>query len=154
MAPRLVHVKQFRLVRCKTPDSADFEIVCGKGTYVRSVARDMAIDLGTFGFVSDIRRTRVGPFDEKSAILLANLAELGHSAALFKKMLPVETVLDDIPALNLTGPQADRLSNGQKVKVLNIQDGVYCTKSGKCLIALAEAKDGCVKPLRIFHLKQ
>ena len=73
-------------------------------------------------------------------------------SALFEAILPVETVLDDIPALALTGPQADRLSCGQMVRVLNAADGVYCARTAERLVALAEAKDGEIRPLRVFHL--
>ena len=153
LAPRLVQVTRFVLMSCPDPDSSEFEVDCGKGTYVRALARDMATEIGTCGYVACMRRTRVGPFDESAAISLDKLAELGHSSALFEAILPVETVLDDIPALALTGPQADRLSSGQMVRVLNAADGVYCARTAERLVALAEAKDGEIRPLRVFHLR-
>ena len=153
LAPRLVQVTRFVMKSCPDSESAEFEVDCGKGTYVRALARDLAAALGTCGYVARMRRTQVGPFYDTAAISLDNLGELSHSAALFEAILPVETVLDDIPALALTGPQADRLSSGQMVRVLNVADGVYCARSAERLVALTEAKDGEVRPLRVFNLR-
>ena len=153
LAPRLVQVTRFVMTSCPDADSSEFEVDCGKGTYVRALARDLAVALGTLGYVARMRRTRVGPFYDAAAISLDNLAELSHSAALFEAILPVETVLDDIPALALTGPQADRLSSGQMVRVLNVADGVYCARSAERLVALSEARDGEIRPLRVFNLR-
>ena len=153
LAPRQVLVTRFALTSCPDADSSEFEVDCGKGTYVRALARDLAATLGTRGYVARMRRTQVGPFYDPAAISLDKLAELSHSAALFEAILPVETVLDDIPALALTGPQADRLSSGQMVRVLNAADGVYCARSAENFVALAEAKDGEIRPLRVFNLR-
>ena len=153
LAPRLVRVTRFVMISCSDADSSEFEVDCGKGTYVRALARDLAAALGTRGYVARMRRTQVGPFYDTAAISLDKLAELSHSAALFEAILPVETVLDDIPALALTGPQADRLSSGQMVRVLNVADGVYCARSAEHFVALAEAKDGEIRPLRVFNLR-
>ncbi len=153
LAPRLVQVTRFEMTSCPDADSSEFEVDCGKGTYVRALARDLAVALGTRGYVARMRRTQVGPFYDAAAISLDNLAELSHSAALFEAILPVETVLDDIPALALTGPQADRLSSGQMVRVLNVADGVYCARSAERLVALTEARDGEIRPLRVFNLR-
>tara|TARA_Y100001934_G_scaffold248689_1_gene309489 strand:- start:562 stop:1473 length:912 start_codon:yes stop_codon:yes gene_type:complete len=152
LTPRLVQVNRFELTSCPDADHAEFEVDCGKGTYVRALARDLAVSLGTCGHVARMRRTWVGLFREETAISLDNLAELSHSAALFEAIRPVETVLDDIPALALTSQQADRLSSGQMVRVLNAADGIYCARSSERLVALAEAKDGEIRPLRVFHL--
>ena len=152
LTPRQVRVTRFVVTSSPDADSSEFEVDCGKGTYIRALARDLAAALGTRGYVARMRRTQVGPFFEGAAISLDNLAELGHSAALFEAILPVETVLDDIPALALTGPQAERLSSGQMVRVLNVAEGVYCARTAERLVALAEAKDSEIRPLRVFHL--
>ena len=152
LTPRLVQVKRFELISRLDADHSKLEVDCGKGTYVRALARDLAVSLGTCGHVARMRRTWVGPFHEDAAISLDKLAELSHSAALFEAIRPVETVLDDIPALVLTDPQADRLTSGQQVSVLSAADGIYCARSSERLVALAEAKDGELKPLRVFHL--
>ena len=153
LAPRSARITRFVLISRRDSNYSEFEVDCGKGTYVRALARDLAVALGTCGHVARMRRTRVGPFDEDSVFSLDNLAQLGHSAALYEAIFPVETVLDDIPALALTGPQAERLRSGQMVRVSNATDGVYCARSAERLVALAEAKDSEVRPLRVFHLK-
>lgn len=152
LAPRSVRVARFVLVSRLDADRSEFEVDCGKGTYVRALARDLAVALGTRGHVARMRRTRVGPFDEDAAISLDNVAEPGHSVALLEAIHPVETVLDDIPALALTGPQAERLRGGQMVRLPHVEDGVCRARSAESLVALAEARDGEIRPLRVFHL--
>ena len=95
--------------------SATFRSVCGKGTYVRSLARDMARKLGTYGYVSLLIREAVGPFSLETAISLDNLGENADNSALESAVLPVETVLDDIPVLSVSDQEAVRLKNGQKL---------------------------------------
>ncbi len=151
LAPRQVRVDSLELVAGPDPDRACFELVCGKGTYVRALARDLGRKLGCFGHVVEMRRTRVGDFYEEQAISLDKLDELRHSSALDSAILPVETALADIPALALTGPQAERLQHGQAIRVLNIADGICRTMTDGRLVALAEAKDGEVRPLRVFN---
>lgn len=114
---RPVTIYRAELLGCPDADHAEFEIECSKGTYVRSLARDLAEDLGTKGYVSALRRTDVGPFGAENAISLEKLEALSHSAAHFEHLLPVETVLDDIPALAITGEQAQRLRQGRSVFV-------------------------------------
>ena len=97
------------------------EMTCGKGAYVRSVDRDLGKDLGCFGHVSQLRRTMVGPFNESLAISLDSLKELGHKGALDQALRPIETALVDIPALAVTGNEADRLKCGQAIRVTGCQ---------------------------------
>ena len=133
-------------------DETGFRMMCGKGTYVRSLARDLARALGTCGHVVALRRTRVGPFDETTAISLDKLSELVHSAPPEKAVLPVETALDDIPALAITGGEAQRLRQGQAVQVPNKREGVVCVMADDALIALGNLDRGCLTPLRVFNL--
>ncbi|HVI88030.1 MAG TPA: tRNA pseudouridine(55) synthase TruB, partial [Dongiaceae bacterium] len=109
LAPREVRVDAISLTERPSRDEAVFEVRCGKGTYMRSLARDIAQHLGSVGHVSALRRLSVGGFTEKQAISLENLKALGHSPAAFEHLLPVETALDDIPALALTNTEASRL---------------------------------------------
>lgn len=95
--------------------SATFRAVCGKGTYVRSLARDMARKLGTYGYVSRLIREAVGPFNLENAISLDNSRENSDNSALESAVLPIETVLDDIPVLSVNDQEAVRLKNGQKL---------------------------------------
>ena len=147
----------------ETPDAdhAVFEAECGKGTYVRALARDIGRLLGCLGHVSALRRTQVGPFGENDMISLAELEALCQKAAagegsLADALLPVETALDDIPALAVSRADAARLQRGQAV-LLRGRDApifrgtVYVTTSGE-LIALAEVDRGEIIPKRVFNL--
>ncbi|HEC14643.1 MAG TPA: tRNA pseudouridine(55) synthase TruB [Rhodospirillales bacterium] len=162
LAPRKVQIETIALLDRPDKDHAVFEVACGKGTYVRSIARDLARKLGTFGHVSALRRTRVGPFGEDRAISLDKLDGLGHSAPLADLLLPVETVLDDIPALALTEEEARRLRHGQGVSALhvvsrspleNISQGVVvCAMAEGKPVALARIEGGEIRPLRVFNM--
>ena len=162
LEPRLVRVEGLRLLAMTDPDHADFEVEVGKGTYIRALGRDLALKLGTFGHLSALRRTQVGPFDEAKAISLDKLASLGHSPPPFEHLLPVETALDDIPALALTEAEADRLRCGQAVLPLRPTDRAFMLELGNgqriratCgtkLVALAEIADGALRPVRVLNL--
>ena len=133
---------------------------CGKGTYVRALVRDVARALGTVGHISALRREAVGPFDEEDMIPLERLEEMWQTEAgqetLTGCLRPVETALDDIPALAVDLSDANRLKNGQPV-LLRGRDApvlsglVYATNHGR-LVALAEAERGELHPKRVFNL--
>jgi tRNA pseudouridine55 synthase len=156
-----VRVDSFRLLEVPDPDHARFEAVCGKGTYVRALVRDLAQALGTVGHISELRRTRCGPFGEEQAISLVNLEALGHNAAHSAHLLPVATVLDDIPALALTAEEARRVSLGQAIALWPLAKRSPLTgltpgmavqaKCGDKLIAVAEVGDGMVRPVRVMN---
>ena len=95
-----------------------FFVACGKGTYIRSLARDMALALGTVGHVGHLRRLSVGPFGEADAISLAFLEELEHKDAAFEHLKPVTSALDDIPALPVSAGEAAKLRHGQTLPAL------------------------------------
>jgi tRNA pseudouridine55 synthase len=161
LATRPVDIGRLELVDTADPDHAVLEAECGKGTYVRSLARDLGRALGCFGHVSTLRRTAVGPFDEETMILLEQLEALCHRAAsgeasLADALMPVETALDDIPALAVSGADAARLQRGQAVLLRgrdapNFRGTVYVTVSGR-LLALAELDRGEIVPKRVFNL--
>ncbi len=162
LKPRLVRVHGIELLAMPDRDHADFEVKCGKGTYMRSLARDLAQALGTVGHIGALRRTAVGPFTEEMAISLDNLEALGHSAPLVSYLLPVETALADIPALALTEAEARCLRHGQPVSVLpvasrsplkNIRQGaVVCAMAGGKPVALAKISGGEIRPLRVLNM--
>ena len=162
LQPRRVRIDSLALLAIPDADHAQFEAVTGKGAYMRSLARDMALALGTVGYVAALRRTRVGPFAEALAISLDNMGELGHSAALLDRLLPVETALDDIPALALTEAEAQDLRHGRPVPVLPVasrsplknvaQDAVVCAMAGGKPVALARIKGGEIRTLRVLNL--
>jgi tRNA pseudouridine55 synthase len=138
MPPRIVTIDELRLLEMPDADHAIFEAVCGKGTYIRALARDIARALGTVGHLAALRRTQVGPFDEKSAISLDELGENMHVAAACEHLLPVETALDDIPALAVTDIEAGRLRNGQAVSLLRKADRRMVKPSPWCAIPPAK----------------
>ncbi len=152
MAPREVSIERLDLVEVVDDDHAVFEMRCGKGTYVRALARDLAVRLGTLGHVSALRRTAVGCFGEADLISLDNLSAVRHSCALFEHVRPVETALADIPALAVTEVQANRLRCGQAIHVLRSAPGLVCITARGRLVALAEVRDDDVHPIRVFNL--
>ncbi len=158
---RQVIVEKFHMIERQDADHATFEVVCGKGTYIRSLARDLAKKLGTVGHVSMLRRTAVGPFDEKVAISLENLSGVGHSAPLSESLLAIETALDDIPALALTEAETRSLRHGQALSAspvlnrssfgnLQDEDVVITMFEGKP-VALARIVGGAIKPFRVLN---
>jgi tRNA pseudouridine55 synthase len=159
---RIVLINSIRLLGCPDSDHADFEVTSGKGAYMRALARDLARALGTVGHVVRLRRLRVGPFRESQAISLEKLAELGHSPAASDPWLPVETVLDDIPALALSEAEVRRLKGGQPVSLLRVAarlplsqiptDPMVRVMSEGRLAALARIEDGEIRPIRVFNL--
>lgn len=160
LSARTVHVNRLEIVEIPDEDHCVLEAECGKGTYVRSLARDLGRALGCFGHVSALRRTRVGPFKEDATISLDKLEELSHSAAglegLDAVLDPVETALDDIPALAISGDDAAKLTQGQVVLLRGrdapiINGPVYATSRGM-LVALGEVKRGELRPKRVFNL--
>jgi tRNA pseudouridine55 synthase len=160
LAARKVTIDRLELVEMPDSDHAILETQCGKGTYVRSLARDIARELGTCGHITALRRTRVGPFTETASISLAKLEELGHSAAgrdaLMGQLKPLETALDDIPALAISGDDAARLRRGQPVLIRGrdapiIEGPAYATSRGR-LVAVGEVDRGEMRPTRVFNL--
>jgi tRNA pseudouridine55 synthase len=159
---RDVDIFAFDLLSVDDADHASFRVVSGPGAYMRALARDLAVALGTVGHLIKLRRTRVGPFTLADSISLDELQGFGHIAAVLECLLPVETALDDIPALALTGIEAAKLRNGQPVGLLRKGDleriatfgegcTVLATDQGKP-VALTEYSAGEVRPLRVLNL--
>jgi len=160
LAPREVQIDRLEVVSHCDASHTEFEVDCGKGTYVRALARDFGQKLGCFGHISALRRTRVGPFCEADIISLEKLEELSHIGArcqeLAQVIRSVETVLDDIPALAVNASDAARLKNGQAVILRGrdapIHSGTVFVASGGTPVALAELKQGALHPKRVFNL--
>jgi tRNA pseudouridine55 synthase len=158
---RPVQIHEFNVIEQLDSDKTVFEAECGKGTYVRALARDMGRLLGCFGHVSALRRTQVGSFVEADMISLEDLEALCHRAAsgegsLADALLPVETALDDIPALAVSRSDAARIQRGQAVLLRgrdapNVSGTVYVTVAGR-LLALADLEHGEIVPKRVFNL--
>ena len=165
LEPRPVQVFEARLVEAKT-DTALFEIRCGKGTYVRSWVRDIALALGTLGHVSTLRRTRSGGWDEKDAVGLDTLTPFMHSPAAFGYLRPLSTALDGIPALAVSGPDTVRIRSGNPILIranlfAKMKDGfgdgelsgltVFLKEEDGSPVALAEIAEGELRPFRVFN---
>ena len=162
LKPRPVFIEDLTLMNILSTEEACFQLCCGKGVYVRSLARDLARALGTVGCVSNLRRTQVGNFSEKDAISLDQLKILGHKEAAASKLLPVETVLDDIPALVLTEEEAKIVKNGIAIPLIQLAKSKQALKIGVAtpfyticqgkIISLAKIESGRVTPYRVLNL--
>ncbi len=161
LAAREVQIDRLELVEMPDENTAVFEAECGKGTYVRALARDFGRELGCFGHVCALRRLRVGTFGEETMILLADLEAMCQKTAagearLADALLPVETALDDIPALAVSGADAARLQRGQAVLLRGrdapIFRGTVQVMTEGQLVALAEVDRGEIVPKRVFNL--
>jgi tRNA pseudouridine55 synthase len=162
---RTVTIHSARVAEAPDADHVTLEIECGKGTYVRALVRDLADALGACGHVSDLRRTRVGRFTEESAVTLEFLEDLGHKARQSEALLPVETALDDIPALAVTDEDAFRLKQGRPIVLVPRQveavkarlrpgSRTVSAMSGGMVVALCEMRAGRLEPSRVFHLEK
>ncbi len=159
LASREIEVHSLRLVSSPEAEHSVFEVECGKGTYVRALARDMGRRLGCFGHVTNLRRTMVGLFDEQRAIsidALKKISEQEGEAGLTPVLLPVEAGFGSLPALNVSSNDAQRLTQGQPVLLRGrdapIIEGLVSVSAQGALIALAEVEHGSLKPKRIFNL--
>ncbi len=156
---RPVQIDDLRLVASPDPDQAIFEADCGKGTYVRALARDMGRELGCYGHITALRRTRVGPFSEDDAVSLDELEAAAEDAQgpeeLDRFLSPVESALDDIPALPVSSADAASLARGQAIIMRGrdapILSGTAYTTCRGILIALVEAEKGELRPFRVFQ---
>ncbi|MEA1677627.1 tRNA pseudouridine(55) synthase TruB [Nitrospirillum sp. BR 11163] len=155
LAPRIVRVDSFLLTGRPDADHAEFEVECGKGTYMRSLARDLALALGTVGHVSVLRRLRVGRFTMDQAISLDELERVAQTPTVEGLLQPIETALDDIPALALAEAEAHRLRHGQTVALLRRHDlerldAIHDQLAGGEPIALAICGG---KPVALVHVE-
>jgi tRNA pseudouridine55 synthase len=151
MKPRRVTIHELRLLEAN-PDEITLSVTVSKGTYVRSLARDMAHALGTVGHVTYLRRTRAGPFGLESAISLDFLGEAAKARDLTRAVLPLEAALDDIPALPVTPDQAVLLRHGQRLGGFPVSPGLQVATSDGIPVALVEATADGLKVVRGFNL--
>lgn len=161
---RSVVIYKLELLEVSCFQSATFRVLCGKGTYIRSLGRDIAKGLGTLGFVSKLDRTQTGPFNKSHTISLDNFNSLVHIAAAFDCLLPIEAALDDIPALFLTPSQAERVRYGGTVQLsevkrrtsletdrINGANEMVCAMTNGRLLALTRIRNGLVYPVRVLN---
>ena len=149
MKARKVRVDSLEMTE-QNAESTSFICHCGKGTYVRSLARDMGRRLGCYGHIVALRRIKVGKFTENHAISLEKLEEMVHKGDL-GFFQPVTSALDDIPAVTLTANQATWLKQGQSVENSGMNGTVKLLCDGK-LIAIGDAAGGRITPRRVFNL--
>lgn len=162
---RLVYIETLEIVSHEDGKTA-FECLCGKGTYIRSLARDMGLKLGCFGYISALRRAAVGPFTTENAIRLDFFQNPDHKPTLEEVVLPLQTALDDIPALALKEEEAARLKQGQPLSFISKPDldrlaqagiemsegpTILATYKGKA-VALVEVSGPTLQPLRILNV--
>ena len=161
---RTVTIHTARVADAPDADHVTLEIECGKGTYVRAIARDLVAMLGACGHVSELRRTRVGRFTEQSAVTLELLEDLGYEARQSELLLPVETALDDIPELAVTAEDAFRLKQGRAIVLVPRQveavkarlkpgSRTVSAMAGGKVVALCEMRAGRLEPSRVFLLE-
>lgn len=159
LEPRPVVIEELVLVDMPDRDTSVIEAVCGKGTYVRALARDFGRLLGCYGHVVGLRRTQVGPFHEDDAVTLDEIRaahEAGGAEALRKLLLPVEAALDGVPALNVSPNDAASLARGQPVLIRGrdapVLNGLMYALCKGQIVALGEVEKGALHPTRVFNL--
>jgi tRNA pseudouridine55 synthase len=154
---RTIFVEDFRLLSAESNDRAVFQVTCGKGTYIRSLARDLALHLGTRGHISILKRVKVGKFSITNAISLENFQELGHKVLAEGYVYPIADVLDDIPAVCVTADQEIDLWHGRTISLSPQQaEGllpgkVLCIQVQGKALAIGSFDSGFVQPNRVFN---
>ncbi len=156
LAAREVVVHAFDLIDVPDADSAAFRVSCGKGTYVRALARDLAVSLRTCGYVSALRRTKVAPFTLENAVSMDVLERLSTGNTALAALLPLKAALGSIPTLVLTPNEAHTLRLGQRILIRPQHGNLFeasliFAEMGGVPIALLEAKAGEFRVLRGFH---
>jgi tRNA pseudouridine55 synthase len=159
--PRPARVDRFELTERPDADTAIFTVASGKGVYMRSLARDLAVACGTVGHIAALRRLRVGPFAEAQATSLdVVLAADCNAADAMNLLLPVATALADVPPLVLTDAEAGGLLHGQAISLVTLMGripstadpggGLVRAMAGQRVIGLARLEDGWMKPERML----
>ena len=163
---RTVFVESFKIIEYIDKDHCSFECVCSKGTYIRSLGRDLGEVMNCFGHLYKLRRTHIGNFSTKCAILLDLSEKLIHSSAILKNILPIEKVLESLPFINLTKKQEINIRNGQKIcldelnednknkkpLLFKSNDSLMICKNENRLICFFKIENNFVKPTRVFNL--
>lgn len=155
LEPRWIVIEDLRLVDMPDASTAVLEAECGKGTYVRALARDLGRTLGSAGHVIALRRTRVGSFDESVSVQLSTLQEAAEAGEIDRYLRPVEAALDDLPGLGVGPGDAASLSRGQAVLVRGrdapiLNGAAYAHFKGR-ILALGELEKGSFRPTRVFN---
>ena len=155
LEPRWIVVDDLRLIDMPDAATAVLEAECGKGTYVRALARDIGRALGSAAHVIALRRTRVGPFDEAASVQLSALQEAAEAGDIGQYLQPVEAALDDLPGLSVGPNDAASLARGQAVLVRGrdapvMSGAAYAHFKGR-ILAIGELEKGAFRPTRVFN---
>ena len=152
LAPRPITIHSLEIIETPSADETVLEAKCGKGTYVRAIARDLGLMLGCFGHVTALRRTRVGPFHEADAVSLASLEEADGPAA---GLTPVGAALSELACVPINRSDAVHLRRGQPL-ILRGRDapfeGLAFAACGGVPIAFGPVEEGALQPYRVFNL--
>jgi tRNA pseudouridine55 synthase len=155
LAARELWVESLEMIARPDADTVELEMVCGKGGYVRSVARDLGVALGCFGHVIWLRRVWSGPFEASDGVSLDRVEELAKTEALDALLLPLEVGLADLPELKATPEGAARLKNGNPGMVIASDvdwgDEAWASYQGRA-VAVGTYKSGELHPSRVFNL--
>ena len=152
--PRTVNISNLECINSLNEKEYSFRLDCSTGTYVRSIARDLGIMLGTFAYVNELRRTKIGKFDEKEIILLDKLEELVHIGEHFEVMHSIKDVLDDIPAVTVNNELSHKFLNGLSFEYVNkkSKNDYLLIQTRSKLLGIGKAIEGKIKPTRVFNL--
>jgi tRNA pseudouridine55 synthase len=151
LKPRTVTIREIRLIS-DSANQASLLATVSKGTYIRSLARDIAHALGTVGHVTELRRTRAGPFSLEQDVSLDFLEETAKARQLTRTVLPLQAALDDIPALPVTSRQAELLRHGQRLAGFPAPPGLCLAMEEETPVALVEASADGLRVVRGFNL--
>ncbi len=157
ITPRKVQIESIELLNQISADSFQFRVRCSKGTYIRSLGRDIALRLNTFGHLTALRRTKCGFFLIEDTILLENLKNMVYESRQQDSLLPIETPLRDIAALAVTAEDAVKLSLGQGLSLKDYDVSKYIGQTmaafnKACLTALVRVDEKKISPIRVFNL--
>jgi len=160
--PRLstnkVKIENIKILEKISEKEMSFEVTCGKGTYVRSLARDFGRCLGTYGHITKLERTAYGPFFNKIIISIDRLNEINHVIDnLYLLIQPIETVLDDILAVKINNQEANKLKTGLSIPLSPEYNGnnnrdAYAIFEKK-LIAICKINENVLKPIRVLNIE-
>ena len=149
-----VFIKSFECLGAKNKNEYSFIMKCSTGTYVRSIARDLGKMLGTYAYVSELRRVKIGKIEEKDIILLDKFEELVHIGDHFEVMHSIRDVLDDIPAVLIDQELSLKFRNGLSFEYVNKKsDNDYLLiETNTKFVGIGKAIEGKIKPVRVFNL--
>ncbi len=152
--PKTVFIKSLACLGSQSEKEYSFLLECSSGTYVRSIARDLGKMLGTYAYVSELRRVKIGKIEEKDIILLDKFEELVHIGGHFEVMHSIKDVLDDIPAVLIDEELSLKFRNGLSFEYLSKKSDsdLFLVETKTKFLGIGKAVDGKIKPVRVFNL--